>query len=106
MVKWCGRDHGAVLGLLLFEGGVLANGDQCPRFVPALAGIAQADIGVGADAQLFLDPVQPLFQPPQFAARWLYQQKQAASIAQLVGLVLGLGAADCGVGKSHLGATF
>lgn len=78
----CDRSEGVVGGdtvlkLLahLLYAGVFSSSDLSPRLVPALARIAQADLGIGAQTELLFLALDPVFQPPELSAARLDNKK-------------------------------
>jgi hypothetical protein len=73
----------AHLVALFFARGVFAKGDQRPRLVTPLAGVAQTDFGIGPDGQQLLAPVDPVFEPPELAAGGRDQKEHARTVRHL-----------------------
>ena len=87
---------------LLFARSVSASRKLLVRLFSALAGVAQADFGIGAKTQLFLAAFDPVFQAPQLAAGRLDQQEQAKGVGQLIGLWPGLRVPNRNICQGHV----
>src|SRR5690606_3751449 len=92
----------AHLVALLFTRRVFALRDQRPRFLAPLASIAKADFRIGPDGEQFLPPIDPIFEPPELAARWRDHQEHARAVSQLDRLAARLRVPDCHVCKCHM----